>query len=357
MRKFGVIVLTAFAILLCSCGDGRSLGETYRLISNLYMTTNGGEFLISNDGKLKFYDFTSMVETYVCSKPNCQHNDESICSAYGMGYHPFFFGDSLYFFDTGFKNEDGRTVCYSELWKAKPDGSSRKKLVTVNARLETYYSAVLNGNMLYFVGAQPEFDEFGTTSGKGSQALYSLNLNTNKSEKLYDFCEGYHSYGSVNGIFGDKLYFWGSSSEVEIDFMAENYIDTTEAFYYVMNLESGEIKLSDMPAPMLICPDCYVSAEDGKTVIYKPDSAEPIILDSFIEDRYPDIRLVNNKLFSRFDGKVYDLETGKIYTLLTEPKVQIRDYINGSYIVCRFEVDKYIFGKALENDLIGEEIS
>lgn len=357
MRKFVVIVLTAFAILLCSCGNGGSLGEAYRLISNAYMTTNGGEFLISNDGKLKFYDFTSMVETYVCSKPNCQHNDESVCSAYGMGYHPFFFGDSLYFFDTGFKNEDGRTVCYSELWKAKPDGSSRKKLATVNARLETYYSAVLNGNMLYFAGAQPEFDEFGTTSGKGFQALYSLNLNTNKSEKLYDFCEGYHSYGNVNGIFGNKLYFLGGSSEVKIDFTAENCTDTSEAFYYVMDLNSGEIKPSDMPIPKFVCPDCYVGVKDGKTIIYKPDSAEPIILDSFIEDRYPDIRLINNKLFSRFDGKVYDLETGKIYTLLTEPKVEIKAYINGSYIVCKFEVDKYIFGKASESDLIGEEIS
>ena len=54
MRKFVVIVLTAFAILLCSCGNGGSLGEAYRLISNAYMTTNGGEFLISNDGKLSF---------------------------------------------------------------------------------------------------------------------------------------------------------------------------------------------------------------------------------------------------------------------------------------------------------------
>ena len=357
MKKLSVIFITAFAILLCSCGDKVSLGEAYRLISNSDMTTNGGEFLISNDGKLIFYDFSSMTQTYICSRPNCQHNDESQCSAYGMDNHQFFFGDSLYFFDAGVKNEGGKTVAYSELWKAKPDGSSRKKITTVNARLETYSSAVLNGNMLYFVGTEPEFDEFGTTTGKGSQVLYSLNLDTNKSVRLFDICSGYHHNGGVSGIFDNKLYFWGASSETKIDFTAEKFIDTTKAHNYAMNLKSGEITPSDMPDPKLICPDCYVDATDGKTVIYKPDSAEPIILDGFIKDKNPDIRLVNNKLFARFDGKVYDLETGKIHKLLTEPKVEIKAYINGSYIVSKFEVDKYVFGKASEKDLIGAEIS
>lgn len=356
MKKLPVIFIIVSAILFCSCGDGVSLGEAYRLISNSDMTTNGGEFLISNDGKLIFYDFSSMTQTYICSHPNCQHNDESQCSAYGMDNHQFFFGDSLYFFDTGVKNEGGKTVAYSELWKAKPDGSSRKKITTVNTCLETYSSAVLNGNMLYFVGTEPEFDEFGTTSGKGSEALYSLNLDTNKSERLFDICEGYHHNGGVRGIFDNKLYFWGASSETKIDFTAEKYVDTTERFQYVMDLESGEIKLSDMPAPKLICPDCYVSVTDGKTVIYKPDSKEPIILHGFIEDKYPDIRLVNNKLFSRHDGRVYDLETGKIHKLLTDSMVEIKDYADGSYIVCKFQVDKYVFGKASEKDLIGEEI-
>lgn len=124
-----------------------------------------------------------------------------------------------------------------------------------------------------------------------------------------------------------------------------------------MNLESGEIKLSDMPIPKLICPDCYVGFKEGKTIVYKTDSAEPIILDSFIDDQNPDACLVNNKLFTRIGGKVYDLETGKIYTMLTEPKAEIKAYTNGSYIVCRFEVDKYVFGKASEKDLIGAEIT
>ncbi|NLW70920.1 MAG: hypothetical protein GX061_07565 [Eubacteriaceae bacterium] len=101
----------SFIILLCvmlasSCGTGDVASEFNSLSAEKtvpaidfnsfnYTVSESGLFHIENNNLLKYFDFDSGKDYFLCDKPNCRHNDRN-CSAYCGEYNELPAGYAFY---------------------------------------------------------------------------------------------------------------------------------------------------------------------------------------------------------------------------------------------------------------------
>ncbi len=183
-----------FSAFLCSCNSAPAETDgQVREISSYSKLCSGGELYLDYD-KETFYDFTSMKGTYICAKPNCNHSDPKVCSAYGMSQLPFIYNNNIYYFVSDvIVHDDGSFSDKTDLYMADMDGTNREIIDTIEDLSIDCIKMFLVGDELYLSATKHSFSQYG---GYGSdQTMQKIfckyNLSDNSLHQIKNFGEKY----------------------------------------------------------------------------------------------------------------------------------------------------------------------
>ncbi len=370
MKK--LLSLVIIILLLCSCGGQKgeqkaeqkpSLASDYEttrrcgISSNLCMngmlyseTFDGSDFALS---RTYFFDFDSMKSALLCSKPNCKHDDYETCTAFGLSTAaaPVIIGKNLYFFsvETSWGGK-GELLAQMHIMKADVDGSSRRKIATIDDAL--YVGTVfIKGDVIYFITQNQGYDpETRTYIDKRANSLYSFNFTTEECTNHGLIADGYSSHVDIVGEFNGKLYLNGS-------YLKEPYVEGEEnefsTYYGTFDLKTGEIGEWDMPLstrneeydrlkPMFISGGIYGYMDGETSHIIDADGNELVLENYSISASIVDIP-INGYYFNTSGGDnekdaytAVDLKTGEILKINKEAVPNwhyVLTYHDGNYIV------------------------
>lgn len=166
---------------------------------------DGGMYYIKNNC-IYFLDSRNQINTAVCNKANCTHNNAS-CNAYVEGMVPgiICYGDYLYvsMFNSKISDEDGEDV-YTGLIKLdciKCDGSSRRTIYSADSGAVTSMKAI--GDKLYFT-AWTFHGDFVLNSHTEDFVLYEYDLRWNKLKPIQKYVwDDNHEYAYIDIVKGN----------------------------------------------------------------------------------------------------------------------------------------------------------
>lgn len=191
-----VVLLTMIVLILsaCSKNDSSPSGTTGDSTQNNYEETQPvwrlNEFTASQDGfyyrlgdfncspsveKIYYFDKETHEQYPVCSKPECQHNDESCTAVLGWTEYRggiWYYADKLYLV----KNSGG----YTWLYRMDTDGSNREKLFEIGdwdyGGANTYYLYFRDDNVYiictHIENGQNTFIRKRSLDGKVDEMVY-----------------------------------------------------------------------------------------------------------------------------------------------------------------------------------------
>lgn len=349
----------ALSALLTGCKSEVALEENLiREISRFSNLCNNGELYMDND-KAVFYDFTSMTSSPLCSKPNCPHNSEKVCSAYNMYGVPFIYGDKVYYFVSDAINDgNGNFSDITELYSSDFDGTNRSVETTFeNLCIDEATGMFMVGNELYLFSLKRNFSEYGGFGSEQTKEVHfsKLNLSDYSITELALLGTDYSSSGYFLGVFDNSIYF------------SYSYLDSPNELLnnpdfkhkgYKYDLRSEEIDQCNTDDIFMISGGWTVTKSDSGCVI-KNENGEEITLN----ENYNDFdSIVNDIAFSGYYGYCINLSDGKRYKLNftddNSSRYSIRDYIDGKYIVMteNYAENSRDYISFAEDELIGEEI-
>ncbi len=362
MKRILLIILALS--LLCSCSppkrheyssaDGAEgiftdattePGPEARLIADGSSLSEGG-MLISDGERLKYLDFETMEQRYVCSKEGCGHTDGG-CQSLGMSDGAFLYGESVCYF----VSDDFSTA----LERADLGGSNREQLFKLESAVSDPSGKryILEG-VLYFI-AEDRSSRTDLSENYRRQYIYSYNLETGELNRLITAAEGWSAAAELCGFYKGWLYYTVSETENE---MPEEYFSDpnfnidrlVKKKIRRLNPESGEnygvYGLSAWSDGGML-----VTELNEKLTLIEYSGGPPVGL--------PTIgKIVNGLVFSAEDGVVYDPRTGLSYEYLPKTKggfsPEMIACYGGSYIVRNADSGEYL--KLAESEVIGEEV-
>lgn len=359
-------VLLTITLLLCACQKQESSADIHLswTFSNINMN---GEFYTDSNGALHYFDFTSMKEAYVCSKPNCTHyasfTESSDCAALGMVNHPTIIGDSIWFFQVEMTFDNNRKpLSNTSLYKANLDGSGRIKVSTLEGYKFSHYDmAMVVGDDVYFTAIQAEFDlESYSETGFTTGTFFGCNLKTGKFIDYGKVFEGYYANALIDGVYKNAIYLSVSYMDEKVGlemFDAEHFEELQKTYsrkYLKFDLETKTLEESDIPEPPKhIGEEYYVYMENADTIAIDSNGKKTVFKNLDCSDS----SIVNGYLFTRFgERKAAELSMGKVYELnknVLDESAEIIYYLDGRYIT---RSGNYYAGIG-ESELIGAEIA
>lgn len=349
MKKSGIFALITALAMLTGCAKESSAPENNaRIVWTYGNADENGELYTDSDGLLHFIDFETMQSALLCSKPNCTHTSEKVCSAFGMGNHPILYGDKLYFFDVETDFDGDGITDTTTVYKAEPDGTNRIKVCTIEELdLEPYTRMLIVGDKAYFSMDKKGWnDERTASSGYNEVWFCGYDFSTDTLERIEKLHEGWCSGSWIFGLFDNKVIFSYAYSEEKIPFT----LDTSEIGKYFTNvlrvcdIESGEISDLTLPEPLYVGNGYYVYEKDGGAVVLS-ENGEELFLPDFPTSG--NLFIANGKLFNYFKQVCADLSDGKMNVLNSSDNLVA--YTDGFYILKNF--DEY--SKIAESDYIG----
>ena len=365
MKITKLMCMALTAVLLASCGGAKADSqEKYREISafaNICMTDSVfGEFYFDDNDATHFFDYTSMNDVFLCSKPNCKHtpnythtHTDDVCSAYDLGYKPCLYGDKLYYMTNEIRIKDNSPAFSICMRSADIDGTNRKSIAELEGYQNSGNNDYLVGYKLYFTAANNRTDDEIIEMKNGNiqyreEGIWCYNFPTDTFELIYDrYNDGYITISLV-GYWQGKLYF--RSSEID----EEDYI---KSGYYAIDLESKEV--TEAPSGFVAVSDEYLITTENDTLILHKDNDTRIVAEGFEYEQYLSVYVINGKMFSPKRDYCFDTYTGKCRKVNISKSTYVRAYLDGSYILWGFdfEAQKPLYSKVLEDEFIGDEIS
>ncbi len=320
MKKLAAI-LVLFCVLMCSCGavpkdsaitDGDNpteskpvkietdLSEPLILSNSIYCPTLNGMFFVDYiqsaqyaGDKLNFMDFDTMQSAAICSKPNCKHDDPSVCSAFGISNHPTLFGNTLFYFtnENAFDEKTGAFKITSELWQADKDGSSRKKLHSLDCSFNSVDTAAVKGNKLYFVGSKSA--DINNSAEDDCCNLYYFDMTKKELVECGQLSKGFDCSANILGEYDGKMYLLTaySSGKFESKVFTDEYFAMTPdeqaelrekeseemtklriVEYLKLDYSTGSLEKVDIPAKqdsVFVGGGClfYVDKDSGENIL------------------------------------------------------------------------------------------
>ena len=195
----------------------------YSVSINGFLTESEKGFYYTADGYLHFVDKHTMQDTILCGKPNCLHGKEFSdsnqvhhnfeCNAYvhGLSYFVAYDGALYCVID---KQTEGFSPSVEPVFtRISEDGSSRKELFPVDFGVEEglempSYHFFIHRGVVYFATGFAKRDKETYWPEVVEYRIYSYNLTTKKTEKLYSIAadaeEGY--WGNNIYAIGDNIY-------------------------------------------------------------------------------------------------------------------------------------------------------
>ncbi len=354
MRKNALLnlLVLCFCMTLSGCGEKKTKAlSSEHIVSNFTNICNNGELYTDSKGRLNFCDFTTMKNSVLCPNPNCTHSSADSCSSFGMSNHPVISSGSLYFFDSEIIQEDNDFKYYSKVYKANADGTNRSVIAEADdLNIPEYERMLVSNDVAYFPAERVEFDEYGTTTGYTTTYLYSLNLVTEKLTNLTEICNGYSCGAWVYGAYDNKIYLNCSASEEQLDYTDIEALQSIEHQYLCYDIAEEKLIQSELPVPTLVQNGYYIFVSDNSMIVKREEKTDKPI-DNFT---YNEINLVNNKLFSAYNGVVADIDNGKVYQL-KETDWETIAFVNNKYILRKSDDIGNQYKAVDEDELIGDE--
>lgn len=150
--------------------------------------------------RIKYIDYETRQEIYLCNKPNCKHDNED-CSAYidSISVEMYVYGGSIYLVsssgDTTVMSVDAQENISMDTVKEAPviyrmnlDGTGKEKIFELPAGMDIS-PQLISGEYLFAFFSKSESVELGPTSHASVEKekyLSVINLKTGKWEKLMD---------------------------------------------------------------------------------------------------------------------------------------------------------------------------
>ncbi len=351
IAAWGLAVL-CIGSCLTGCGDKKANTlNSEHIVSNFTNICNNGELYTDTEGRLNFCDFESMKSSVLCPNPNCTHSSPDTCSSFGMSNHPIIFDSSLYFFDTEIIQEDKDFKYHSKVYKANADGTNRSVIAEVDdLNIPEYARMLVYNDIAYFPAEKVEFDEYGATTGYTTTYLYALDLSSGKLTNRAEICSGYHGGAWVYGSFDNKVYLNCSASEEQLDYTDIEALQSIEHQYLCYDIAEEKLIQSELPIPTLVQNGNYIYVSDNSMIVKREGQTDKPI-ENFT---YNEINLVNNKLFSAWNGVVADIDSGKVYQL-KETDWETVAFVNNKYILKKGDDIGNQYKEVGEDELIGDE--
>lgn len=251
--------------LLCSpfCDSACSTEDGY-----YYLTTDTVELQDGNYGThLMYMDFASGREIYLCSTAGCEHNSSDCPSVFLYDDFPlwstklFIFGDNLYILSReydddgamsmGIEGDDGMESTPAVLYRAKLDGTERKKVYTFDAALTLEDIVIGNEQGIYVITKKLSTDktETYTYTTSSERKLIFLDLESFSAKEVCDMDFGDYISWRVFGCYRDALVLTGTDFGREIsrdetwdDDVYKDLYQNSSQVYTILDLKDGQLR-------------------------------------------------------------------------------------------------------------------
>lgn len=223
------LILSSLIFAGCSKSESKKSNEIAKF-TQTYFPTDKGIYYLDSQAYLKFFDYSSGKNVFLCNKPDCSHNDKK-CYAYTTALLFSVYNDKIYIFDNDYKltikNTDGSnssevmTIC--------------KKINTASDSYATPISCIATNNKLYVTYESKVLDsKTGTETNK--TLLSSIDLDS-KSENIISE-ENNSQYNMLVSI-DNNIYFSEYHSNTK-DGSLYN-INKTDCILNKLNLKNNKI--------------------------------------------------------------------------------------------------------------------
>lgn len=343
----------------------------------IYTRVDTGIIYHDNDTGTSFFDYETLLNLSICSRPNCTHDssDEN-CTAQGLSTEIAYYNDKLYYLDNNsYINDDLEMINETSIYSCDRDGSNRNKLKTIigvqPAPFQSLY--MLKDGRIYYIFSEPEYvlNESTKTQeylGVKAMHLYSFDIANNKYIKLSTMVEGFEVSVSVAGFYENYIYFISSKAKERTygeGMNTDEIMENTQYEYKKLNIETGAVENWDnLPSSDAIFAfmDGYIYFQDGidgeKSFFVKRIDMKSGKEEALIEMPVSSAYLVDSKLFvsvsEEFGNRgfpifsasnkryYYDLETEELHELnfgLNNVLLNIVDTYEDNYILNIREMD------------------
>lgn len=215
-----------------------------------------GYYYISDEGSnIKYFDYATKKEIYLCNKPNCKHNTKE-CSSYldsSEFYEMFVYKDYIYLISASGStqtfsatiSDSGETVMEQgtntpKIYRMNLDGTNKTKLFECPTGTEIDSTYILEGNNLYTFFLKSKSVETGKnaiTSVETGRTLVKINLSSGKYEELFDSKDR-----SIIGVYKNNIVF----EEIVYKENPDDYLNDDKGYINNYNKSTKKINLFNL---------------------------------------------------------------------------------------------------------------
>lgn len=203
---------------------------------------------------IKYFDYATRKEIYLCNKPNCKHNN-SECSSYldiaDMG-NIFVYNNNLYLVSSS-GNAGGNSLVITDeginessgaetpvIYKMNLDGTNKTKVFECPSGVQIDTTYILNGNDLYTFFIKSKSIETGSnsyTSVETERILVKINLETGKYDELFN-----GNNREILGVYNNNIVL----EEIDYKQDPENFLTDDTGYINNLNNSTKVIKLFNL---------------------------------------------------------------------------------------------------------------
>ena len=317
MKKILYVLMgiVLFLATLNGCNSSSTERENVAKFDLSSFATDKGIYYLDNQAYLKFFDYRSGRNAYLCSKPECAHDTED-CYANSNASFIFVQDDKLYTID-GENN----------LVKRNLDGSNASAIMSLcnqynssNDSMAYPMSGLAIGDKLYIT-----YDVKILDAEKGEEnkktILTCIDLNS-KSEKI--LLEDSNSQYSINNGIDSSLYFFEYQSTSEDGGLSD--LNKVNCILYKMNLKDNSVSVIYQDIQTEFNPCGYTNGEiyffkHNPTNLYYLTFENPTPVKAEYQVLYTDDR--GNIVYDRTRNNYMMIIDGKEDTLLFPENITV----------------------------------
>ena len=222
MKRYQIagMLCLLFSLLLCACsappelvtGESSVTGESESEVAEISLTPVtpflGADDTVSSKGgfyeltpnpqkgsNIVYIDYATKAAVYLCSRPECQHNDETCPSwfPFSTGY-VFLDAKNKHLFCVG--RADSEQEQTEVIWKMDANGENREKLYTCSPNENLIDMVVSDGSSLYFATGIVDSETWNL-----KKTLKQVNIESGKAVDLMTYQDAEWLFGA----FEDEL--------------------------------------------------------------------------------------------------------------------------------------------------------
>lgn len=219
-----LILCMAVVLMLSGCAGGHEGSGTnadiLAIAGNDYITyTDSGVFYITGDGLLAFMDSESQMETVVCDRPGCAHDDKDCYAYFGAFAYACIEGDSLLILSPYGMEKVGDMFLYT----ADLNGANRKQIFQFDGAIDTIMQVLFTEDYVV-ISCVNNMDENYEMLDYNHAALWVYDRNAGTAKEYWKK-DAYGACINTVTIKENQMYFYTDYS----DFNRQEYAKASKA--------------------------------------------------------------------------------------------------------------------------------